>query len=126
MAGPDFWKNQEQAQATVAELKGLRAIVKPLEEAISAGNDLQSLVEMADQDEGFAAELPGELDRVETLVADLELKGLLSGLHDSKGAIMTINARDGGTDANDWAEMLLRMYIHWAQKHDYSVELLDR
>jgi peptide chain release factor 2 len=126
MAASDFWSNQERAQATVAELKGLKALVKPLDEAISAGGDIQSLVEMADQDEGFAAELPGELDRVEALVADLELKGLLSGPHDACGAIMTINARDGGTDANDWAEMLLRMYIHWAQKNDYTVELLDR
>ncbi len=126
MAGPDFWKNQEQAQATVAELKGLKSLVKPLEEAITAGGDVQSMLEMADEDAGFAAELPGELDRVERLVADLELKGLLSGPHDARGAIMTINARDGGTDANDWAEMLLRMYIHWAQKHDYAVELLDR
>ena len=126
MAAGDFWSNQEKAQATIAELKGLKALVKPLDEAISAGGDIQSLVEMADQDEGFAAELPGELDRVEALVADLELKGLLSGPHDANGAIMTINAKDGGTDANDWAEMLLRMYIHWAQKNDYSVELLDR
>ena len=126
MAGPDFWKNQEQAQATVADLKGLKSLVKPLEEAITAGGDVQSMLEMADEDAGFAAELPGELDRVERLVADLELKGLLSGPHDARGAIMTINARDGGTDANDWAEMLLRMYIHWAQKHDYAVELLDR
>src|SRR5690606_21706789 len=46
--------------------------------------------------------------------------------HDSANAILSINARDGGTDANDWAEMLLRMYIQWAQKHDYDVELLDR
>ncbi len=126
MAGPDFWSNQEQAQATVAELKGLKALVKPLDEAIAAGGDVQSMVELAQEDESFAAELPAELDRVETLVADLELKGLLNGPHDARGAIMTINARDGGTDANDWAEMLLRMYIHWAQKNDYSVELLDR
>ena len=70
--------------------------------------------------------MPAELDRLESLVGQLELKGLLNGPFDSKGAILTINARDGGTDANDWAEMLLRMYIHWAQKNDYAVEILDR
>jgi peptide chain release factor 2 len=126
MAGPDFWNNQEKAQATVAELKALRSIVKPLEEAISAAGDIQTMVEMAQEDESFAAELPAELERVDTLVSDLELKGLLNGAHDANGAILTINARDGGTDANDWAEMLLRMYLHWAQKHEYSTELLDR
>jgi peptide chain release factor 2 len=81
---------------------------------------------MAVEDESLAGELPAELDRLEEMVGQLELKGLLSGPFDSKGAIMTIHARDGGTDANDWAEMLLRMYIHWAQKHDYTVEILDR
>jgi peptide chain release factor 2 len=54
------------------------------------------------------------------------LKALLDGPHDAAGALVTLNARDGGTDANDWAEMLLRMYIQWAQSSDYSVELLDR
>ena len=126
MSTPGFWNNQEKAQATVAELKGLNALVKPLDEASSAAEDIQALVEMGQEDESFAAELPRELDRVEDLLRQLELKALLNGPFDSKGAIMTINARDGGTDANDWAEMLLRMYLHWAQKHDYSVELLDR
>jgi peptide chain release factor 2 len=63
---------------------------------------------------------------VERTVADLELKSLLSGPSDGAGALLSINARDGGTDANDWAEMMLRMYIQWAQKNGYSVALLDR
>ncbi len=126
MAGPGFWDHQEQAQATIAELKALGAILKPLDEALAAADDLQVLVEMAAEDESALGELTTELDRLEQLVGQLELKGLLNGPFDSKGAIMTINARDGGTDANDWAEMLLRMYIHWAQSHDYEVEILDR
>jgi peptide chain release factor 2 len=126
MAADGFWNNQEQAQATVAELKGIRALEKPLDEAISATADIQVMLEMAAEDESMAAELPQELERVEALIAQLELRGLLNGPFDNKGAILTINARDGGTDANDWAEMLLRMYIHWAQKQDYSIELLDR
>ena len=126
MAEPGFWDNQEKAQTTIAELKSLGAILKPLEEAVAAAADLAALVEMAAEDESLATELPSELDRLEGMVGQLELKGLLSGPFDSKGAIMTIHARDGGTDANDWAEMLLRMYIHWAQKHDYAVEILDR
>ena len=126
MAEPGFWGNQETAQATIADLKAIGAILKPLDEAISAAADLQALVEMAEEDPALVGEVGVELDRLESLVNELELKGLLNGPYDSKGVIMTINARDGGTDANDWAEMLLRMYIHWAQKNDYTVEILDR
>ncbi len=126
MAAPGFWDNQEQAQAVVAELKSLNALVKPLDEAGAAAADIEAMVEMAEEDPWFGAELPAEFARVEAMIADLELRGLLNGPYDAKGAIMTINARDGGTDANDWAEMLLRMYIHWAAKEGYDVELLDR
>ncbi len=126
MAQPGFWDNQEKAQATIAELKALNALLKPLDEAISAARDLQALMEMAEEDASLVAELTAEIKRLEDLLGQLELKGLLNGPFDAKGVIMTINARDGGTDANDWAEMLLRMYIHWAQKHDYAVEILDR
>mgnify|MGYP002525749583 FL=1 len=84
------------------------------------------MVEMAEEDASFAAEIPNEIERLQTLIDDLELKSLLSGSHDGAGAILTINARDGGTDANDWADMLLRMYTQWAQKNEYSIHLMDR
>lgn len=102
------------------------AVVAPLDEGIAAGENIDSLMEMADEDEEFAAEVPGEIEKAEALLEKLKLSALLSGTHDSAGAIITINARDGGTDANDWAEMLLRMYIQYAQKNDYKVELIDR
>jgi peptide chain release factor 2 len=60
------------------------------------------------------------------MAVDLEMKALLGGPLDTSSALLTINARDGGTDANDWAEMLLRMYLNWAKGHDYETELLDR
>jgi peptide chain release factor 2 len=126
MAQPGFWDDSEKSQATIAELKSLGALLKPLDEAIAGAADLGALVEMAAEDDSLAAELAGEVDRLEELLNQLELKGLLNGPFDSKGAILTIHARDGGTDANDWAEMLLRMYIQWAQKNEYAVEILDR
>jgi peptide chain release factor 2 len=126
MSSPDFWNKQDAAQATVARLKAVNSILKPLSELVRAGGDLQVLLEMAGEDAGLVPEMASELDRLEELVGDLELKSLLDGPHDAFNALLTINARDGGTDANDWAEMLLRMYIQWAQKHGYSVELLDR
>lgn len=126
MAESGFWDHPESAQATVAELKGLNGFVKPFEEAVHAADDLQAMIDMAHEDPSFAAEVPAELERLEKLVEELELKGLLNGPHDAAGAIVTLNARDGGTDANDWAEMLLRMYTYWANKNEYTVELLDR
>jgi len=122
----DFWNNSEKAQATVAQLKTVNAVLKPLEEALSAGGDLEALEELAREDESLEAELASEADRLEKLVDALELASLLSGPHDSSDTLVSIHARDGGTDANDWAEMLLRMYSAWASKHDYTVELLDR
>ncbi len=126
MGGADFWANQEHARAVVAELKAIRALLKPLEEALKAADDLDAMIEMAEEDESFAAEVPGELERLETTIEQLELKALLNGPMDGNGAILSINARDGGTDANDWAEMLLRMYVNWAESNDYDVDLLDR
>lgn len=126
MGVPGFWDNQEQAQTTIAELRALGALVKPISEMISSTDDLAVMLEMGDEDPQLAAEVPGELERLEGRLDDLELKALLDGPHDARGAILAINARDGGVDANDWAEMLLRMYLQWAQKNDYEIELLDR
>lgn len=126
MAAPDFWNNQEQAQETLGKMKSLAAVVKPATETIKACGDLSALVEMAEEDESLAEELRSEVARIEGELEALELKALLSGPHDGDGAILTINARDGGVDANDWAEMLLRMYNHWAAKNEYEVEEVDR
>ncbi len=126
MAGPNFWANQEKAREVVTALKGLKAVLKPLDEAIKAADDLATLVEMAREDDDLAGEVPGELTRLERTIEELETKALLSGPLDANPALLTINARDGGTDANDWAEMLLRMYLAWAKDHDYDTELLDR
>jgi peptide chain release factor 2 len=126
MAAPGFWDNQETAQQRVGERKSLAAIIKPLDEAYAASEDLNAMIEMAEEDDSFAAEAQAEVQRLELLLEDLKLRALLNGRHDAAGALLTINARDGGTDANDWAEMLLRMYLMWAEKNDYTVELIDR
>jgi peptide chain release factor 2 len=126
MAEPNFWDNQEKAAEMVATLKSLNAILKPLSRLVQASDDIGAMLEMAEEDPAFAHELAQELDRIEPELDELELKSLLSGPHDANSAIVTINARDGGTDAADWAEMLMRMYIHWAGDHGYEVEVLDR
>jgi len=126
MAEPGFWDNAERAQEVVGQLKAYNAVLKPLSKLVRASEDLQVLAEMADEDASSAAELASELDRLEVEVDELELRALLNGPLDGNNAIMTINARDGGTDANDWAEMLLRMYIQWSEDVGYAIEILDR
>jgi peptide chain release factor 2 len=126
MAAPGFWDNQDSAQETVGRLKSVKAVVTPMAQLISTGEDLDALIEMADEDESIEDEVRQEIESLEKQLDELELKALLNGPHDDSGAILTIYARDGGTDANDWAEMLLRMYTAWAQKNDYTVVLLDR
>jgi peptide chain release factor 2 len=126
MGKAGFWDNQETAQQLVMELKQLKTVVSPLEDLATASADLAELLEMGEDDQEIAAEVTTEIDRLEMLVNELELKSMLSGRHDQSGAIMTINARDGGTDANDWAEMMFRMYTQWANHNDYSIALMDR
>lgn len=126
MGAPDFWGNQESAKQMVGQLKTLKRVVDPLRELIASVEDLKALIEMAEEDSGFAEEVRTEVARLEAKLDELELQALLNGANDGCGAIMTIHARDGGTDANDWAEMLLRMYIQWAQANGYETELLER
>lgn len=126
MAAAGFWDSPEKAQATVGELKAINSLLKPLKELVQASDDISAMLEMGEEDDSFAAELTNELARLEPELDDLELKSLLSGPHDASDAIMTLNARDGGTDAADWAEMLMRMYTHWATDRGYDVEVLDR
>lgn len=126
MTVPGFWENQVKAQQVVVELKSLKSVAAPLAKAIAGEEDLRVLIEMAEEDDSMGADVQTEIERLEAQLDELETKALLSGQSDHLGAIITINARDGGTDANDWADMLLRMYMLWAQKNDYEVELIER
>lgn len=126
MGASDFWGNQDRAQQTVSRLKGLRVVVTPLKNALDAAADLDGLLEMADEDESAQEEVASELARLEHEVEQLELQAMLNGPHDAEGAILSVYARDGGVDANDWAEMVLNMYIAWAGQNGYDVELIDR
>ncbi len=126
MGQSDFWNDSVAAQAVIAQLKGLRAIVGPLDELSSAVGDMEPLLELGEEEPELAAEVIAEIDRLEKILDDLELRALLNGPNDGAGAIVTVYARDGGTDANDWAEMLLRMYSAWAVGQDFKIQLLDR
>ncbi|MDR1486062.1 MAG: peptide chain release factor 2 [Planctomycetaceae bacterium] len=120
-----FWDNQERAQGVVSRLKSFNSVLKPFDEVISGVSDLDLLLEMGVDDFELSAEVPDKLSELEVKLADLETASLLNAPYDANAAIITINARDGGTDANDWAEMLFRMYTSWAKANGYDFEILD-
>ena len=126
MSDPTFWNNQTTAQTLVGEIKHLKNVALPLKEAIASSADLEGLLEMAKEEPAMKDEVAAEIRRLEQIADEIELQSLLSGPHDNCDAILSIHARDGGVDANDWADMVLRMYAAWASKHDFKIELLDR
>jgi peptide chain release factor 2 len=126
MSQPDFWNNAEKAQQVVQQLKGLKSVVEPLKQALQTCEDLGELLELSGDDPSSLAEVVDELQKLESTVEQLELQSLLNGSNDACGAILSVHAREGGLDANDWAEMLLGMYAAWAQQNGYTSEIVDR
>ena len=127
MATPGFWDRKEQAQATVDESTALKAKVNPFLELESRVEDLGALIELA-QEEGdaqSAAEVRTEFKEVVEKLEKFELQLLLTGSQDSHNAYVTINTGTGGTDANDWANMLLRLYQRWGEINGFRTELVD-
>ena len=104
MAAPGFWDNPETAQEAIQELKTITDVLKPLAEVSSAGEDVAALVELAEEagSPEVEAELRHETERVEKLLRTAELRAMLAGPHDHRGAFVTIQAGAGGTDACDW------------------------
>jgi peptide chain release factor 2 len=125
MGQPNFWDNQEKAQQTIHQLKPLNALLKPYEELEGACGDLQAMTELCEEDAGLEKELEAELYRIEKRLADFELQAMLSGPQDASNAYLRIQAGTGGTEACDWAQMLLRMYGRWAEDHGYQAEIID-
>jgi peptide chain release factor 2 len=125
MGQPTFWDNQDKAKETISKLKPLNALLKPWEEIESTVGDIGVMAEMADQDEAMEQELTDTLPKAEKRLDDFEFQAMLSGPQDASNAFLRIQAGAGGTDACDWAQMLLRMYARWAERHGLTVELQD-
>jgi len=128
MAKPSFWDDPERANKIIAELKTLTAVVEPLEDLLKRVEDLQILADLLDgeQDDAALAELEAEAADAEQRLRQLELMSLLSGPHDAKNCYFNIQAGAGGTEACDWAEMLLRMYLRYFERAGYDVTELSR
>jgi peptide chain release factor 2 len=125
MGQPNFWDNQEKAQQVIQQLKPLNGLIKPFEELQTVAGDLEALAQLAEEDDSLAGELEAELPRIETRLAEFELQAMLSGPQDASNAYLRIQAGTGGTEACDWAQMLLRMYARWAERHGFQTEMVD-
>lgn len=123
---PGFWDDAGEAQKNLKRLAALKSKIEPALELTSRVNDLAELAELVEDDGGAdAADVREELEDIESTYASLELETLLSGEHDSSNAILEINAGAGGTEACDWVDMLLRMYLRWAERHGFKTEVLN-
>ena len=126
-AQPDFWDDQTSAQVTLQELNDLKSHLHQLEQWKSSLEDARAVVELMEleEDESLLQEAESNVTRLNRELDQWELQQLLSGPYDTKGAVLTLNAGAGGTDAQDWADMLLRMYTRWAESHRYKVHLTE-
>ncbi len=124
---PGFWDDVEEAQKTMQQLTRLKEDVNLWRGLSKRVQDWQGLLELAqeDEDQSMAEEIESEVERVSTELDRLEFLLRFSGSHDAKDAILSIHAGAGGTESQDWAEMLLRMYLRWAEQHGYETEMLD-
>jgi peptide chain release factor 2 len=120
-----FWDDSERAAAVSAEHSRASRRLEMFSALESDVEDLDGLAEMAAEEESMRAELDGQIASVESRLATLEEQRLFSGPYDSGDALVTVNAGAGGTDAQDWAEMVLRMEMRWAESRGFQVELLE-
>ncbi len=130
MAAENFWNNREQAQKLIDEAASLRQKIEPLFEAEKQLEDLQVMVELCaaepkDAQAEHLKELEGDVTRFARNLETLELRVLLGGPHDHRNCIISINAGAGGTEACDWANLLLRMYQRWCEGRGWEVEVTD-
>ena len=126
MSGAGFWDNQEQAQALVAELKRVKASLDPVVALERRLEDLDTMIELAEDDGEAVAEAEAMAREADAAMETLEFRVMLDGEYDVRDAYLSVQAGAGGTESCDWAAMLLRMYVRWAEDQDYEVEVVDR
>jgi peptide chain release factor 2 len=124
---PDLWDDVEKAQKVTSALSHRQSALKRITEIEQRLDDLDVLVELANEmdDEDSAEESRHELAELEDIISQLEVQTLLDGEYDDRGAVVTIRSGAGGDDATDFAEMLMRMYLRWAERHKYPVKVMD-
>ncbi len=128
MNAPDFWDNPEAANKVVTQLKGIKSILEPVDEADAAIEDARILWEMAEEadDDDTRNEVDEQVTQLDKKLSQIEKISLLSGKYDSRNCILSIYAREGGTEAQDWTEMMMRMYLRYCESMGWDVTELDK
>ncbi|MDZ7266036.1 MAG: peptide chain release factor 2 [candidate division KSB1 bacterium] len=126
-SAPDFWNDNERAQAVMRELAARREWVSAWQEVERKRQDAAVMLELAEEarDESVFLEAEKELDAFEKAVAALEFRNMLSGEHDANNAILTLHPGAGGTESQDWTQMLYRMYLRWIERKGFKYEVID-
>jgi peptide chain release factor 2 len=125
IADPNFWSNSEQSQTVMRERKRLEEQLQADTDLARRTADVSAYLDLAAEGEDVSADLRREIDALKKTVDELETRTLLSGEHDALGAIVTIHPGAGGTESQDWAEMLHRLYLRWAEQQGFPVEIND-
>lgn len=124
MQKPEIWVDQKKASELGSQIRDIKDNLEFLEKWQGVIDDTETALEIADEE--LINEVAEQLNAMEKALEKFEVKQMLSGEYDEADAILTINAGAGGTDAQDWASLMLRMYIRWAESHEWKVELLDK
>src|SRR5947209_11380371 len=125
MQAPGFWDDQERAAKVSAEHARTQRRLDRYRELDAELDDIETLDELAADDDSMVAELDAQRSEFEAKLAELEEQRLFSGRYDAGDAVVSVHAGTGGTDSQDWAEMLLRMEMRWAERRGFKVELLE-
>lgn len=127
MQEPDFWDDADNSQHIMKEVKGLKDVLETMQGLEQAHEDILLLIEMAyeENDASVIEELETEIAAFEEKFEETRIRTLLSGEYDKDNAIVTLHAGAGGTESCDWASMLYRMYVRWAERKGFSVQMLD-
>ena len=127
MTAPDFWDDNDKAQGIIAEMNAVKSVVEQYEKLVSEQEDLITMVELAEEesDESLEAEIARSVQALVSKVGEFELQLLLNQPYDKLNAILELHPGAGGTESQDWGQMLYRMYTRWAEKRGFKVEVLD-
>ncbi|MBI3683270.1 MAG: peptide chain release factor 2 [Acidobacteria bacterium] len=126
ITSPDFWNQPDQSQQVMQERKRLEQAMANDTRIAAMASDLETLFELAREGEDVSGDIEREIKALSAHVNAIETNMLLNGEHDSRSAILTIHPGAGGTESQDWAEMLLRMYLRWAERHGFEAVVTDR
>ncbi len=125
MSSPDFWNDQKKAQETTREAQKIRKMLQEAQEIEGLFEDIEVAIELSNEDPEMAEQVNELVEEVEEKVRVFELEMILNGKYDSNNAYLSVHPGAGGTESHDWAQMLLRMYTRWAERHGFGVDIVD-